>query len=167
MLLALAVAFTVAWSFLSLAPWVPARKKDLKRINKLANLKKDENFYDLGCGNGRVVMYMGQQNPDCNAIGIELAWPFYFICQLRRLLGNKNNIKFKFANLFSINLRSANVVYLFGLPEKLTKRLREKFEHDLRPGTRIISYTFPIQGWQPKQINQPSENDIKIYYYEI
>lgn len=157
---------TIAMAFLSLAPWLPARKKDLKRIFKLADLKPGEIFYDLGCGDGKIVIYAAKHY-SAKAIGIELALPLYLICKIRQLFNYKKNITIKFKNLFQENLRDANVVYVFGMKSKLKNKLKQKLEKELKQGARVISYSFPIKGWTPKIIDKPTERDLKIYLYEL
>ncbi len=73
---------TIAISVKSFAPWVPCRSKDLKRIFNLADLKPKEVFYDLGCGNGKTVIY-ANKNFQAKSIGIELALPLFLICKIR------------------------------------------------------------------------------------
>ncbi len=65
----------------SFAPFVPCRKKELPRIFEVINLKDGEIFYDLGCGDGRVVFYAARNFP-VKAIGIELSLFFFFIVGL-------------------------------------------------------------------------------------
>jgi SAM-dependent methyltransferase len=158
---------SIAFAFNSLAPWVPTKKKDLKRIFKLAALKPDEIFYDLGCGDGRVAIYAAK-NINAKVIGLELAWPLCLICKIRQLFHKNKNLEFKFKNLFRQNLARANAVYIFAAnPGKLKGKLIKKLEAELKPNVRIITYAFPIAGWQPKIIDKPTKNDISIYLYQI
>jgi len=159
-------SITVLWAILSLAPWVPSRAKDLKRIFKLANLKPGEIFYDLGCGNGRIVFY-ANKNSQAKTIGIELALPFFLICKIRQIFHTNKNIIFKFKSLFKEDLSKADVVYVFGLPKALEKKLKQKLEKELKPGARVISYCFFIKGLEPKIIDKPDKKTNSIYVYQF
>lgn len=161
MLLLLSIGYTG----LSLAPWVPSRKKDLKRIFRLADLKPGETFYDLGCGNGRLTIYAAK-NFQARAIGLELALPLYFVCMIRKLFNRDKNLHFKLKNLFKEKLFDADVIYIFGMPNKLKTKLKEKLEAELKPGAKVITYAFPFKEWTPVKIDKPTENDISIYLYK-
>ena len=151
----------------SFAPWVPTWKKDLPRIFKLAALKPGEIFYELGCGSGKVTFY-AYKNFKIKAIGIELAIPLYFYCRLKRLLvKNNNQLVFLNKNLFKVDLSKADAVYFFGMPNSIKNKLKQKLTKELKPGARVISYVFPIPGWQPKIIDKPNKKDIAIYLYEM
>lgn len=128
----------------SLAPWLPAHRKDLADINQLIKLSPGEKFCELGSGDGRVSLYIAQHNPDSFVVGIEYFYPLYVWSYVRaRLLGIKN-IKFVYGNLYAHNLDAYNVVYVFGMIETLNKRLLDKFKNELKPNTRIVSYIFEI-----------------------
>ncbi len=165
LLLALLLS-TTAWAARSLAPWVPTWQKDLPRIFHLAAIHQGDIFYDLGCGNGKVVLYAAEHYPVKQACGIELSLPLWFTCVLRRQFSrNKEKIRFRFGSLFRQNLHNANVIYVFGMPERLQGKLLKKFQRELQPGTRVISYTFPIAGLTPKVVDKPTPRDISIYLY--
>lgn len=157
-------SFVIAAS--SMAPWVPAWKKDLPRIFALAQLQPGETFYDLGCGNGKVVLCAGQQY-QAKATGIELALPMYVVCKVRQLVYRNPNISFRFGNLFSTDISDADVVYVFGMPDKLANRLRDKLKNELTPGTRVVSYVFPIAELEPIHVDKPTEKDVSIYLYQM
>lgn len=157
---------SVGYASLSFAPWVPSRKRDLKKIFQLADLKPGEIFYDLGCGNGRLAIYAAK-NFQAQAIGLELALPLYFVCAIRKLFIRNKNLHFKLKNLFKKNLSDADVIYLFGMPYKLKTKLKEKLERELKPGARVITYAFPFPDWQPEIVDKPSERNISIYLYRI
>ena len=155
---------SAAFAGISFAPWVPTWKKDLPRIFKLANLQPGETFYELGCGNGRVVMYAAK-NFNVKAVGLEISLLFYLICKIRQLFNSNLNLIFKLKSLFKEDLSQADVVYFFGMPKPLKERLRSKLESELKPQTRVISYAFPIEGWSPKAVDKSNKNEVSIYFY--
>ena len=158
------VILSVALAGLSFAPWVPAWKKDLPRIFKLAQLKPGEVFYDLGCGNGKVVLY-ANKNFQAKAIGLEISLPMYLTCKIRQIFNYNRNLSFKLKNLYHQYLSNADVVYFFGMPDKVEK-LRAKLEKELKPGSRVVSYVFPVVGWQEIAKDKPNPKDIAIYLYQ-
>ncbi len=159
-------AITLFWATLSLAPWVPSRKRDLKRIFKIADLKPNDTFYDLGCGNGRIIFY-ANRNFQVKSIGIELALPLFLICKIRQIFHSNENIIFKYKSLFKEDMSKADVIYVFALPKSLEKKLKQKLERELKPGARVISYCFSIKGLKPKIIDKPDQKANSIYLYQF
>jgi len=151
-------------TYIFLAPYVPTKKRDLKRIFKLADLKPGEVFYDLGCGTGNLVIYAAK-NFQAQAIGVEMVFPLFLICKIKQLFCQRKTIIFKFKNLYKENLSKAEVIYFFGLPETINTKLKEKLEKEVKPGSRIISYVFKIKDWQPEVIDKPRQKDLPIYLY--
>ena len=161
-----AVFGTLLYSSVSFAPWVPTKKKDRDRIFRLANLKPDETFYDLGCGAGGLVIEATTKY-QAVGIGIELSLIQYTICRLRELFIKNNKVFFKNKNFFKEDLSKADVVYFFGYPATIKKRLKQKLEKELKSGARVISYAFQVPDWQPKIVDKPEKESISIYYYVI
>lgn len=155
---------TVTYAAISFAPWVPVWKKDLPRIFGLANLQKGETFYDLGCGDGKTVVYAAREH-GAQAIGVELAFPLYFVCMIRKWLNRQYDINFRFGNLFNQNLSDADVIYVFGMPKTLQQKLCAKIKKEVKSGTRIVSYIFPIEGLTPTKMDKPSQEEHKVYLY--
>jgi SAM-dependent methyltransferase len=156
------ILISVAYTTYSLAPWVPSFKKDFPRICALANFQENDKFYDLGCGNGSLILYAGKHYP-IQAIGLELSIPLFLLCKFRQI--SAKNVTFYFQNILNADFSNADVVYLFPLWKKTIKKLKIKMEKELKPGTRVITYTFPIDGWIPEKINKPTDKDLSIYLY--
>ena len=166
LIIILIIFLTIGIAAVSFAPWVPARKKDLARIFALADLKPGEIFYDLGCGSGTTVFYAAKKFK-AKAIGLEIGLPLYLYCKVRQLFVHNKNVTIKYKNLFKEDLSQADVVYFFGMPEKIKDKLRLKLEKKLKPGAKIISYVFEIEGWEPVEVSKPGKNDVGIYLYKI
>jgi len=160
------LALSAAIAAVSFAPWVPCHSKDLARIFSLADLKAGEIFYDLGCGDGKTVFYAAEKYK-AKAIGLEIAIPMYLTCRIKQIFQPDENVKFKFKNLFKEDLSKADVVYFFGMKGTIKEKLKQKLEKELKPGARIISYTFIIDGWKPSVTDKPGKKDSSIYLYKI
>jgi len=157
-------AASLVFSVLSFAPWVPSHSRDLARIFKLADLKEGQVFYDLGCGDGKIVFF-ASNNYRVRAIGLEISLPFYLICRFRKLFNRQADVSFKFKNLFKENLSTADAVYFFGIPATINKKLSAKLKQELKPGAKIISYAFKLNDWTPKFIDRPTKKDLPVYLY--
>lgn len=164
-LLVVVFAVTIVIATLSFAPWLPIRRKEILRVFTIAQLQHGDIFYDLGCGDGRIVVAAAQRTR-ARAVGVELALPQYLMCLIRKAFHLRLPITFRYGNLFNAAIADADVVYLFGLSSKLGPRLTKKFQQDLRPGTRIVSYAFPIQGWTPVRVDHPAGMRA-VYLYSI
>ena len=156
---------SVGIAAVSFAPWVPMRRKDVARVVRLANLKRGEVFYDLGCGDGRTVFAVAKQT-EAVAIGIELAFPLYLFCLIRKWL-TRSRAQFMWRNLFKVSMAKADVIYVFGMPKTLAKKFKDKVERECKPGTRILSYVFMVEGWTPVNKDRPTDKDSSIYTYVI
>ncbi|MCX6779116.1 MAG: class I SAM-dependent methyltransferase [Candidatus Magasanikbacteria bacterium] len=160
----LIILITYAYAGRQGAPWVPTKKTDVERFLKLANIKPGQKMYDLGCGDGRLVCAAAQAG--AKAEGLELSLLPFFLAHFRRLFQkNKKNIKFSFKNLWTTNFSDADLVYLYLTPH-IYPQLKQKLEKELRPGTKIIAYVWPIVGWVPQQVDL-FEGHPKMYLYQI
>lgn len=123
------------------APFVPTPVKVVERMLKLVGLKPGEVLYDLGSGDGRILIWAAQ-NYDIKAVGYEIN-PFlvYLSRQKTRKLGLHEKIKIRWGNFFRKNLSDADVIliYLFQVTNNF---LEKKFLSELKPGTQIVSLSF-------------------------
>ncbi len=151
-------------------PWVPLTKRKIRRLLKLADLNEDTVLYDLGSGDGRIILTAVQEFRVKQAIGIEISLFLYWVAQLkRRFLDSgvkRDKVSFKRNDFFKEDLSQASVIICYLLPGTLEK-LKPKFTRELRPGTLILCFTFPIHGWHPIKIDKPTAKDQPIYVYKI
>lgn len=154
---------TFAYGAVRGAPWVPTWGTDVERFMRLADIKPGQVVYDLGCGDGRLLVAAAQKG--AHAIGYEVSLVPYVIAYARRLLSNnRKNISIHFKDFWFTDLADADVVYVF-LMQKIYDKLRVKLEQELRPGTKVIVYVWPIEGWQPVRIDE-TKGQPKLYIYE-
>jgi len=129
-------------------PYVPTTEEAVQAMLKLAGVTKSDTVYDLGCGDGRIVI-AAAKTYGAHAVGIDI--------DPQRIREAKENakkagveplVRFEQNDLFKADFHPATVVTLFLLPE-VNLRLRPKLLQDLKPGTRIVSNTFDMGDWKP------------------
>lgn len=171
-LLVLILVFTLLFivtAFVSLilrVPYVPTKKRVMQEIIKQAKLRKGQTFFDLGCGDGRMLIE-AEKAAGVNAVGYEIAPLVYLFAVARKLL-NRSKVKIKFKNFFNENLGKADVIFCYLMPAELEK-LAKKIKKECKKGTHIISNTFHIQGLEPIKVI-PKNEKTKIptlYFYKI
>lgn len=165
-LFAALVLLPIAIAWKTFAPWVPTKTSDVERVFDLANLKPGEVFYDLGSGDGKMIIYAAK-NFQAKSVGLELAFPMVLVSYLRKFISKEKNLQIKWRSLFKENLEEADVVYIFGVPQTLGKSFQKKLEKELKPGTRVISYAFKVGDLEPVVISQPSQKQLPIYVYQF
>ena len=126
----------------------------------MADIKEGDVFYDIGCGNGRMVI--AAQKKGAKAIGLEVSLFPYLLAKINKII-KRSKAKIKYRDLWNVNLSDANIIYFFLMPERIAK-LKTKFEKELNKGTKIISYVWPIKGWEAETINE-CDNYPKMYLY--
>lgn len=155
--------FTFLWGCKQGAPWVPSRAKDMRRFVEFADIKNGEKMYDIGCGDGRSLCASARKGAIAQGYEISL-FPF-LLAKLRCFLFGNKRCKVTYQNFWRVNLGDADVVYFFLMPH-IYPRLKEKFEKELKKGTRVVAYVWPIKGWKPKCVSK-IKNRPNLYLYEI
>ncbi len=114
---------------------------------RAADVKPGEVVYDLGCGDARIPILAARQF-GALGVGVELDEKVFALATDNvRKNGVADRVKLIRGNMFTTDLRDANVVALYLLPEALA-RLRPHLEKQLRPGARVVTHDFGIAGWQ-------------------
>jgi|SRR5579863_1125623 len=151
-----------------LAPDFPSPQLVIERMLEAAHLKPGEMVYDLGCGDGRIVITAARQFK-AKAVGIELSSELCRLANARvKALGLQDSVRIVHGNLLKVDLRPADVVTIYLLTAS-NELLRPNLERDLKPGSRVVSHDFEIRGWKPTDVQKvEAEGRARtIYVYEI
>lgn len=152
-----------------LAPSVGSPENAVEKMLQAANLKPGETLYDLGCGDGRILLKAAKRYK-VKAVGIEISRALAEkAAQDVRKKGLEDQVKIIHGDFMKMDLSAANVVTLYLTPTA-NDTLRPNLEHDLKPNTRVVSYDYPIEGWTPLNTWETSGHlgDVHtIYLYEV
>lgn len=164
-LLILIIIFgTAALAGVKAAPFVPTRQKDIERLLELAEIKPGEVVYDLGAGDGRLVLASARRY-QAKAVGFEMSILPYLVSRLRVNFSRLNDCaKILYKDFYQADFSLAEVIVCFLTPMAMSK-LKPKFARELKSGARIVSYAFEIKGWPPDKISKPSPKDTSIFLY--
>src|SRR5262249_25963991 len=134
-----------------LAPYVPSPEAIVDRMLETARVGPGDTVYDLGSGDGRIVIAAAQRF-GARAVGIELDDQRFMLASARvRDLGLTPRARIVHGDLASVDLRPATVVTLYQLPS-VNDMLRPTMERQLRPGARVVTHDFPINGWDASRV---------------
>jgi SAM-dependent methyltransferase len=130
-------------------PFVPTPADAVAAMLKLAGVRKDDLVYDLGSGDGRIVIAAARRG--ARGVGIDID-PARIAEGERnaRAAGVASRVRFVRQDLFDADLGDATVVTLYLLP-RVNQRLRPKLLAELKPGTRVVSYGFDMGDWAPER----------------
>jgi precorrin-6B methylase 2 len=139
-------------------PFVPTTEEAVQAMLKLAGVQKSDIVYDLGCGDGRIVVAAAK---DFGARGVGIDIDPKRIAEAKenvRKAGVESRVQIKEGDLFEADIREATVVTLFLLPD-VNEKLRPKLFRDLKPGTRVVSNTFQMGDWKPEKTVTVGDGD--------
>jgi protein-L-isoaspartate O-methyltransferase len=149
-----------------LAPYVPSPQPVVERMLEVADLKPFETVYDLGCGDGRVLLTAAREFR-AKAVGVELSEKLARETQDQvNKLGLANRITVIQGDLMKVDLHPADVVTVYLLTSS-NEELKPIFEKSLRKGARVVSHDFQIRGWKPDRVDtvEATNRAHMIYVY--
>ncbi|MET0981291.1 MAG: class I SAM-dependent methyltransferase [Telluria sp.] len=146
-------------------PYVPTPQDVVDRMLQLAKVNKNDILFDLGCGDGRIVVTAAKTHgARCTGIDIDPER----IAEAKenaKKAGVADKVTFRVANLFETDLTSASVVTLYLLPSINTK-LRPRLWQQLKVGSRVVSHAFDMgPEWPPEKTE--TVDGRTIYYWTI
>jgi precorrin-6B methylase 2 len=145
-------------------PYVPTTEEAVRAMLKLADVKETDIIYDLGCGDGRIVI-AAAKTYGARGAGIDIdPERIREAKDNAKKAGVENLVRFEKNDLFQAHIREATVVTLFLLPS-VNLKLRPKLLQELKPGTRVVSNTFDMGDWRPeKEQSLPGADDDEAAY---
>ena len=144
-------------------PYVPTPQAVVDKMLEMAAVTKDDVVYDLGSGDGRIVITAAKKY-GVRGVGVDIDPQRIKEANANAVqAGVVDLVKFIEQDLFKTDLKEASVVTLYLLPE-VNLRLRPKLLSELKPGTRIVSHAFDMGDWKPDQTVQVEG---KIIYFWV
>ncbi len=146
-------------------PFVPTPQPVVDRMLELAKVGKDDMLYDLGSGDGRIVITAAQEH-GARGVGIDLNPERIAEAKANaKKAGVEDRVEFRQADLFKTDLSKANVVTLY-LLTSVNYKLRPQLWEQLGVGTRVVSHAFDMgEEWPPEHTEQVDGST--IYYWTI
>ena len=135
---------SLSWFAGSDAPFIPTKTQRIRKILKLAGIKKGESFWELGSGDGRVVLEAAKMG--AKALGIEQSW--IRVLWSRWKARSLKNAHFIHGDIFKQNFSSADIVFIFLLPKGVGK-LEPILKKTLKKGAKVITQTFHFKTLKP------------------
>jgi SAM-dependent methyltransferase len=135
-----------------LAPYVATPLDVVERMLTLARVGRDDLVYDLGCGDGRVVI-MAAQKFGARGVGVDIEPTLIEQAIANAKSANvADRVTFRVQDALTVDVSPATVVTLY-LLASANARLRPTLMQQLRPGSRIVSHNFPIGDWEPDVVD--------------
>jgi SAM-dependent methyltransferase len=145
-------------------PYVPTPPNVVGRMLEIAGVDSSDVVYDLGCGDGRIVIAAAK---DFGARGVGIDIDPERISEARanaKKAGVSDRVQFVEQDLFKADIGKATVVALYLLPE-VNLRLQPKLMRELKPGTRIVSHSFDMGDWKPERTEEVDGRT--IYFWTV
>jgi SAM-dependent methyltransferase len=152
------------WIFIPIfsgLPWIPTHRPRIHKALQLAQLQPGELMVDLGAGDGRVLI-LAARKFGASALGIELSPTHCLIAWARaRFQGVSDRVSIHMGDFYKHDLGKADVVYAY-VTSNHAPRLRTYLEDQLSPGSRVVTISADLDGWEPSAFD--SEELIFLYH---
>ncbi len=130
-------------------PYEPSAPEVVEAMLRLAGVGRDDVVYDLGCGDGRIVIAAAKRG--ARAVGVDIDPQRIREARANaRSAGVEDRVELRVGDLFETDVRPATVVMLYLWPQ-VNLRLRPKLLAELRPGTRVVSHAHDMGDWTPQR----------------
>jgi tRNA A58 N-methylase Trm61 len=142
--------------------FVPTPNDVVSGMLRLAGVSKKDTVYDLGCGDGRIVITAAQKY-GARGVGIDIDPDrVKEATENTRKAGVSDRVKIVRGDLFEADISPATVVTLYLLTD-LNLKLRPKLMKDLKPGTRVVSHAFSMGDWKPEKTEDVGGTTIYLW----
>ena len=145
-------------------PYEPTPRETVQKMLDLAGVKDGDVVYDLGCGDGRIVIEAAKRG--ARGVGVDIDPQ-----RIREARANaaaagvEGRVEFRVGDLFETDVRPATVVTLFLWPH-VNLKLRPRLREQLRPGSRVVSYYHDMGDWQPRATVHTGRANVYLWVIE-
>ena len=141
-----------------LAPYYPTPETIVEKMLQLGGLKAGEKMFDLGSGDGRIVI-MAAQKFHAEAVGVELDKDLckQSIAQIQKL-GLEKNAHIMNGDLLKQNYSSADLVTVYLLPESIDNKVQPLLDKQLKKGARVVAHDFEFKNWTPEKVENIADD---------
>jgi len=150
-------------------PFVPTPPEVIDRMLEMAQVKSGDIIYDLGSGDGRIIIQAAERY-GVRGVGIEIDADLVRKAQDNAFREKVDHlVEFREQDALTVDVSQASVVTLYMLPE-FNAKLRPILDQQLKPGSRVVSHDFPIEGWVPDKVERLKGDflhDHTIFLFEI
>jgi len=149
-------------------PFVATPEVVVRRMLQLARVQPGEVVYDLGSGDGRIVIIAAKEF-GARAFGVEIRKDLYEQSMARiKDMGLSDRATIINASFYDVPLTDADVVTMY-LLTTVNERLKPKLEKELRPATRVVTHDFEVPGWRPVVVEEVYEDwrSHKLFLYKM
>ncbi len=141
-----------------LAPYVPTPPEVIAEMCKLGEVSKNSIVYDIGCGDGRIVIYAAKTY-GARGVGIDIEPERIRESKVNaKAAGVEKLVRFELADATKVDISEATVVTMYLLPES-NELLRPKLEKELTPGVFVVTHNYMIPGWEDKEVTSSVVRD--------
>ena len=146
--------------------YVPTPKDIVRRMLQLASLRRGETLFDLGAGDGRIIIEAVRRF-GARAVGVEID-PERISRIRERLNATMTQAELIEANLFHVDLSSADVIVIY-LSDSANSKLAPKLKAELKVGARVVSLDYMLPGWVPERELEVNTSGItrRLYLYRV
>jgi len=141
--IAFLILLPIAFAGLSLAPYVPTFPSDKKRLLDILP-NEEKKFLEVGCGLGDVSLWVAKNYPEYQVTALEIAFPLYVVAKLRAIVSGQKNLTILYKNALKYDFSPYDIIYIYGLPENMDKKILPKYEQEMQTGSLLISYVFTL-----------------------
>lgn len=146
-------------------PYVPTSPETVEAMLQLAGVKPGDVVYDLGCGDGRIVIAAAEKF-GATGVGVDLDPERIAEANANaEAAGVADKVKFVQGDLFDFDFSEADVVTMYLFPS-VNLQLLPKLQKELKPGSRIVSHDFGIGDWEPEETIHVGTHDT-VYLWTI
>jgi len=141
-----------------LAPYYPTPQTIVKQMLLLGGLKAGEKMYDLGSGDGRIVIMAAQQF-HAEAVGVEIDPDLYrqSVARIARL-GLAKTARIIHGDLLAQNYSSADLVTVYLLPDPINGKVQPLLDRQLKKGARVVAHDFEFRAWIPEKVENIADD---------